>query len=156
MRPSQISPLPKKTQNWKSKKLSFNSCCITCFHIMAVNVSAIIRVTPQTRVFTLKNKNKQYQKLIRVQVMPNRNTFWNIHTQEEKSYCNPPAFSWHLSGEPRCLFGLPKSSLSFSLLQSLFWSPWLDWHTCCSYSWDSKHKHRQHTAPWVIGGLQGA
>ena len=44
----------KKPQYWKSKKLSFNSCCITCFHIMAVNVSARIRVTPQTRVFTLK------------------------------------------------------------------------------------------------------
>lgn len=140
--------LHKKTQNWKSKKLWFNSCCITCFHIMAVNVSAIISHSSNKSFYIKKKKKKQYQKLIRVQVMPKRNTFWNIHTRRKidqifRSYCNPPATSWFMSEEPRCLFGRPESSLSPSVS---FWSPWLDWQTCCSYSWDSKHKHRQNTA----------
>lgn len=112
---------------------------------MAVNVSARIRVTPQTRVFTLKktipktnqgSSNAQKKYILK-----------HTHTQEDRSdfwpYCHPPATSWSMSWGPRCKFGQPESSRSPSVS---FWSPWLDWQTCCSYSWDSKHKHRQNTA----------
>lgn len=74
----------------------------------------------------------------------------HTHAQEDRSYLliilsSTCYFLVYERREPRCLFGLPESplSLSFSLF---FWSPWLDWQTCCSYSWDSKHKHRQYTA----------
>lgn len=69
------------------------------------------------------------------------------------SYCNPPATSW--SEWRTKVFVWSARVLSFSLLH-FFWSPWLDLQTCCSYSWDSKHKHGQYTASWVIGGFQGA
>lgn len=132
---TQTFPLHKQTtQNWKSKKLSFNSCCITCFHIMAVNVSAIIRVTPQTRVFTFKKKipktNQGSSNAQKKYILKHKHTRRKID-HICWSYCDPPATSWSMSGGQRCLFGLPESSLSLSPSVS-FWSPWLDWQTCCS------------------------
>lgn len=106
--------LSTKTQNWKSKKLSFNSC-ITCFHIMAVNVSAIIRVTPQTSFFCTKKK-KEIPKTNQGSSNAQKKYILK-HTRRKIdhvrwSHCNPSATSWSMSWEPRCWFGPPESSLS--------------------------------------------
>lgn len=111
-----------KTQNWKSKKLSFNSCCITCPYYGSECFSNNKSLVNQ--VFTLKKTKTQGQG------SSNAQKKYILKTYTKKtgrkigrvcwSYCNPPAASCSVVRERRCWFGLPESVISNSITVSLF------------------------------------